>query len=312
MNLFAPTLTQMTILLFFLLCGYLMQKTKYLPENSPAVLSKLENMVFMPALVLDTLSTKFTVESLSSSWRIFAAGMIFTAVSVPVGLLLSGICSRDSYIRKLFAYGLCFPNTGFVGNAIFKALFPDQFFLYLIFTLPQTLLVYAWGVPFLLAPTNIQTAVPRKRQMIHSFLNPTFLATFVGIVIGLSGLRLPYVLSTIITTANNCMSPVAMLLTGITVAHYKLAELLRDRGVYIVSFLRLIALPALVGILCVVLQLPELYTTCLIGTAALPLGLNTVVIPAAYGREQPTGTSMALISHGVSVITIPILFAIFI
>ena len=42
---------------------------------------------------------------------------------------------------------------------------------------------------------------------------------------------------------------------------------------------------------------------------ATPLGLNTIVFPEAYGGDPKTGASMALISHTLCVITIPIMFA---
>ena len=45
---------------------------------------------------------------------------------------------------------------------------------------------------------------------------------------------------------------------------------------------------------------------------AMPLGLNTVVFPAAYGGDTTPGASMALISHLMSIITIPIMFTLFI
>jgi predicted permease len=40
-----------------------------------------------------------------------------------------------------------------------------------------------------------------------------------------------------------------------------------------------------------------------------PLGLNTVVFPEAYGGDAKTGAGMAMISHSLCVITIPLLYA---
>jgi predicted permease len=40
----------------------------------------------------------------------------------------------------------------------------------------------------------------------------------------------------------------------------------------------------------------------------MPLGLNTIVIPAAYGKDTTAAAGMALISHTLAVISIPILF----
>ena len=42
---------------------------------------------------------------------------------------------------------------------------------------------------------------------------------------------------------------------------------------------------------------------------ATPLGLNTVVFPEAYGGNPQTGASMAMISHTLCVISIPLMYA---
>ena len=51
MELFLPTLTQMGFLLLFIIIGFLLVKVKFLPSSSTGVLAKLENSVFIPALV---------------------------------------------------------------------------------------------------------------------------------------------------------------------------------------------------------------------------------------------------------------------
>ena len=65
MAVFQATLTQTAFLLSFILMGYLLSRMKIVPENTQAVLSKLENWVFIPALVLGTFISNFNVEKLS-------------------------------------------------------------------------------------------------------------------------------------------------------------------------------------------------------------------------------------------------------
>ena len=55
----------------------------------------------------------------------------------------------------------------------------------------------------------------------------------------------------------------------------------------------------------------EIMTMALFAFAA-PLGLNTIVFPAAYGGDTKTGASMAMISHTLSVVTLPIMYLVFI
>ena len=44
----------------------------------------------------------------------------------------------------------------------------------------------------------------------------------------------------------------------------------------------------------------------------MPLGLNTVVVPAAYGKDTSVPAGMALVSHALSVVTIPLVFSVFV
>lgn len=45
---------------------------------------------------------------------------------------------------------------------------------------------------------------------------------------------------------------------------------------------------------------------------SVPLGLNTIVYPAAYGGETKTGASMTMISTTLSIITLPLMYLVFI
>ena len=52
MDIFSATLSQIAFLFGFIIIGYILVKLKVLPENSAAVLSKLENNVFIPGLII--------------------------------------------------------------------------------------------------------------------------------------------------------------------------------------------------------------------------------------------------------------------
>ena len=100
-----------------------------------------------------------------------------------------------------------------------------------------------------------------------------------------------------------------MVLTGFVIGGYRISELLTNKKVYIATGLRLIVLPLiLVGVLWLLGadRLTLLLTVFAYSTA---LGLNTVVIPAAYDSDTKTGASMAMISHLGSIVTIPLLYS---
>ena len=47
---------------------------------------------------------------------------------------------------------------------------------------------------------------------------------------------------------------------------------------------------------------------CAMCFATMPIGMNTIVIPAAYGKDTSDAAGLALVSHIGSVITIPLAF----
>lgn len=104
------------------------------------------------------------------------------------------------------------------------------------------------------------------------------------------------------------MSPIAMMLTGITIASIDLSKVFRSWNIYLLTVLRLVVYP-LVGLaVLILLPLPNVYKICAVCALAMPLGLSNVVIPAAYGMDTTKAAAMALVSHVLSIITIPLMF----
>ncbi len=308
MELFTATLNQMAFLFTFIVIGYIILKFKLIPENAAGVLSKLENYVFIPALVLGTFINNFTAEKLSTSWKLIVGSFLLEILVIALSIAAVRIVTKEEYVRKIYLYGLCFSNFGFMGNAVVSTLFPDIFLEYIVFTLVLWTLIYIWGVPSLLIGDSEKRGI---KDRLKNFLNPMFVCMIIGMIIGVLKIPMPDFVDSAITATSNCMSPVAMLLTGMTIAKIDIKKVFKIKSIYAVSFLRLIVYPLLfIGFITLV-PIPKTFAICAVASLAMPLGLNTIVIPAAYGRDTTMASGMALISHILSVITIPIIFLIF-
>lgn len=309
MTVFTATLNQTAFLFLFIVAGYILSRWKFVPDNAQAVLSKLENCIFIPALVLGTFINNFTIETLGSAWELLLGSLVLAMIAIALSLLCVRFCSKDKYEQNIYTYGLCFSNFGFMGNAVVSALFPDIFLEYLIFTLPLWVLIYLWGVPVLLLGDS--THKPTLAQRMKNFANPMFVCTIIGMLIGLLNVPIPQFVSSAVSAAGNCMSPVAMLLTGMTIAQFDLREVLRIKSVYLVTALRLLVFPLLFLAAMFVFPMPETFATCAICSLAMPLGLNTIIIPSALGKDTKVASGMTLVSHILSCLTIPVVLVIF-
>lgn len=309
MSIFFTTLNQTAVMLSFIILGYLLAKGKYVPDNSQEVLSKLENTLLIPALVLGTFLENFSVQKIQMARDLFACSLLLEGIVIVFSLFCVRICAKERYARNIYLYGLCFSNFGFMGNAVVSAIYPEYFLDYLIFQLPLWILIYLWGVPVLLMDDGAQkTGI---RQKLKNFVNPLFLSMLIGMVIGLLGIPVPGFLRSVISSASGCMSPVAMLLTGMVIARFDLGKILKIKGVYIATFLRLLAFPLAFLAVLKVVPMPEAFATCAVCCMAMPLGLNTIVIPEALGKDTRIAAGMALVSHLLSCLTIPLIFFLF-
>ncbi len=309
MEVFLSTLNQMAFLLILIASGYIVSRLNIVNNDAATILSKLENNIFIPALILGTFIDNFTVERLSSAWKFFVCGTIVILLSIPLAYLGARLCTKDDYVKKLFVYSLTFANFGFMGNAVVLALFPDMFMEYIIFVIPFWILIYGWAVPTLLVPSEHNSG--KLTDKLKPFLNPMFIAIPIGAVIGLCKIPMPQFLESSIDSLGSCMSPLAMLLTGITIAKIDLKAAFKNLEIYKVTFLRLIVIPLIAIIVLMLVKLPYEIALCTMCALSMPLGLNTIVVPGAYGKDTSVGAGMALISHLLSIATIPIMFMLF-
>ena len=93
-----------------------------------------------------------------------------------------------------------------------------------------------------------------------------------------------------------------------TIAKIDIKKVFKIKSIYAVSFLRLIVYPLLFIGFAALIPLPRTFVICAAASLAMPLGLNTIVIPAAYGKDTTTASGMTLISHILAIITIPVIF----
>ena len=317
MEIFLSTLTQMLVMFLFIITGFILKKLALLPDNAGTVLSKLENYVLVPALVLDTFMSYCHIDSLRENYGTILCALFLLALALVIALPLSKLFAKESpesgidekYQRSIYKYSLTFGNFSFMGNAgVLGVLGDEGLFKYLLFTLPLLVAVYTWGI-FILVPKGEKRENPLK-----NLFNPIFVALLLGLVLGLFNAKsiLPSFVVTTISSAKACMGPIAMLLTGFIIGGYDIKMLLMKKRIYLASVLRLFVIP---GLMLLILKLAgvtdELMTLALFAFAT-PLGLNTIVFPAAFGGDTKTGASMAMISHTISVVSIPLMYLLFI
>ncbi len=319
MQTFLIMLNPMLTMFLCIAVGYILRQTRILSQDSGKVIAKLVTWVFAPALSFSTMAKNFTVSSLSTHAVNIGFSCLTIAVSIGIAILLSRLFVREpSPERGIYQYALTFANFGYMADPIILGMFGDEALAYYkLFTLPASIMVYVWGIS-VLVPKGADRG--GALGILKKIANAPTIAMFLGMIVGITGLGsdLPTFMTSTLDSLKVCMGPMAMLLAGVTVANYSLSGMIKNKKVYVASILRLVVLPCV--LVAIVFGAKELFSALfsmeidnlviylVFFFTAMPLGLNTVVFPEAYGGNPETGASMALISNTLGVITIPLLY----
>ncbi len=303
---FTATFSTMMVVMVCIAAGYAAGKTEIMPQNSDGVLSKCETYLFCPAMVLNSLMVNCTAAALKEKAALIGFCTLIMFLGFAIGTPLVCLLEKKGYQRNILKYAIVFPNFGFLGMAIVPLILGEEaLFGYVMYMLPMNIGVYTYGTSLLIREGT------EKKPLWKQLVNPMFISTFLGILLGVTGLggRLPAFVRTGIQYLSNCFSPVAMVLTGIVVSRFGLKKLFTVKKSYIMTFLRLLALPVLFLTLLHFLKAGRDVIMFTLVAYAAPIGLNTIVFPASCGEDTSSGASMAMVSHILCVITIPLLYA---
>lgn len=327
-ELFLSTLNQMAVLFTFIVIGFLLVKLGCIKEHAAVTLSKLENIVLVPALILGTFIENFTVEKLGMAWKLLLMSLALALICLPISFAVTKWLYKEERLRAVATYALNFSNFGFMGNAVVQALFPEIFLEYVIFTIPLWTLAYVWGLPALLIPPkkvetvdeqesneNKKSFIALTLSRLKALVNPMFVCVIIGAIVGLSGITLPKFIGQSISSMGACMSPLAMILIGCISTKIDFKKLFAKWKIYTISVIRIIAIPLVfIGIFVLLPQnswLTPTFLKCAIVSLAMPMGVSGVFIPAGYGEDTTPIAEMVLVSHLLSVLTIPVMFMLF-
>lgn len=152
MEILSSTLNHIAVL-FLYSYRFVLKKKNILSDGAGRTLSRLENGIFMPAVVINTFWNNCTVENIVKKWIFLVYSTALLIAAVALAFIISKFLTKDEYLRKVYRYSLSVvSNFGFVGTALVQGIYGAdsiELFDYLIFTLPLNMFTYSIGIAWL-------------------------------------------------------------------------------------------------------------------------------------------------------------------
>ena len=293
---------QLLVLYIFIIAGVILGKWRKDMAGKSSLLSFITVNLLLPCKMFLNFSKNFTVTYLKTNYiTIFISVGVLCMLLALGGLVGKLLSPKDKYGQKVYKYSVTVSNYAYFGYVLMENAFGEAALNnMMVFCLPFSLYCYTFGVGLLMD----------KKASIKSLLTPTPIAIAIGIALGLTGVKVPAVITTVASNASAAMGPITMLLVGLVLSGFSLKQMLPDWQSWVFSLIKLVALPGIVFGICrglsLFVTLPASVYPVAVFVAAMPCGLNPVIYPKLIGKDCSMGAKLIPLTAILSVVTIPL------
>ena len=296
--------------------GWGVGKLKWLGTGDPArTLANAAYYIFVPALLFRTTAR---IDFKAMPWGTLVAVFVPMLLMMIVVYLVQRRANRNGALPvaapAVRAISSVFGNTVQVGIPIAAALFGEAglaIHLAIVSLHALVLLTLVTALVELdLARSNydlgrahlLKTLASTARNTI---IHPVVLPVLIGLSWNALGLPIPAVADEILQTLGSAVVPLCLVLIGMALAYYGVQG--AARAAVVLSFLKLLVLPALVlGIAHWGFGLAGMPLTVIVMMAALPIGSNALIFAQRYHTIEAEVTAATVFSTLAFVATAPL------
>lgn len=291
-------LKQTIIMLILITVGIVCSKTKIISKESNKDLSKFVLQVVNPVMIFMSYQTDYKPELVKNLLLTFVLSLGAYAVTILLAYLL--IPSKKGRETELERFSAIYSNCGFMGIPLVNALFGMEGVFYLTaFITVFNLIVWTHGIILISGEKSMKNIV----KVLYS---PTIIAIVLGIITFFLQIRLHEVPAKALEFISQLNTPMAMIVSGVTMAETNVLKLLKKGGVYYICFLRLLLIPAILAALLSPLGISEKVRLTIIVAASAPPAAMCTLQCIRYGRNSVYASEIFTAGTILSVLTLPL------
>ncbi|HPY52659.1 MAG TPA: AEC family transporter [Treponemataceae bacterium] len=307
------TVVQQVIILFVLISiGFGLTKKKLFSEKTIAELTTFILYLVTPCVIIESFNRPFDADMLNAFLLSFLAAIVVHVLSIFIAFLF--IRDRDKNTQTIFRFGVVFSNCAFMALPLQQALLGSEAVFYgSSFIAVFNLFVWTHGYGIMkIDPENKGQKKSGQMifsQLIKTLLNPGIASVFLGLFLFLTSTKLPFFIQKPIQYLAALNTPLPMIVIGFYVASVKDFSILKEKKMFLASFLRLIFIPLLSLALFYAAGIRGVLLSSLIISASTPVGATLVMFSIKFNKDAKKAGAFVAFTTLVSVLTMPIIIA---
>lgn len=296
----------MLMLLAMIATGVIAYRKKWVSDEGYTSMTSVIVHLFNPCMIIYAVMSKGPSSDHTALLQTFIMSLIYFAflivISIPVAKLLKVSRKEESTYRMM----MIFSNTGNMGYPVVIGLFGAEALLLVVpYNIVFNILVYTYGVALMQKYNPDKKQIDRREQLKKIFLNEGMICGVTAILLYFWNPEYPEAVVSFFDYMGNAVIPVAMFLTGVSLAREFKKEFFTDSKIYWMSFIKLLVIPIAVALLFKAVNVPLLPVVKGINLImlAVPAGNMVLLMATEYGGDEPTATKGVVITTVLSVLT---------
>jgi predicted permease len=288
--------------------GYVLARSSYLSESVGDGLAEFVFNVAIPVLLFKTLAQADFHGA--SPWGLWLG--YFGGVAVVWGLshrMIRSVFGRGARAGVVAGISASFANTVLVGIPLVQSAFGEAGLvsILIIISINMPVMMFASIVAneWAMRADGLETSRLDRWQLVARFgtgliSNPIIVGIAIGALWRLMGWSVSGVAATLVDSLSTVAGPTALLAAGMGLARYGISGNIRPA--LVITFLKLIVMPAIVLAIGLAVSLPPLAVAAATMTAACPTGVNAFLIANRFGTGQALASNSMTISTAIAVV----------
>lgn len=290
----------MVELFLMMASGYALAKFGLMDGKFSRRLSRLVVSFTLPCLIFSSVCGQKTEMSQETVLYLLGVGLVILLILPLIGYaVIYGIKVRKDR-RGLYIFMVIFSNTSFMGFPVLNAIYGQQGIVYMaILNMVLTVFMFTLGVA-LMRPEGSD-----RGFSLQDLLSPGMTVSVLSLIFYLLHVPIPQVALHVTEVMGSTTTPLAMLITGASLAQIPLRELFVPVTMYPFAVFKQIVLP-LIALPVLTAAVPD---PIIRGTAffviAMPVANNAVIFAENYGAETTLAAKVVFLTTVMSLVTIP-------
>lgn len=291
-------LKQTVIMLILITIGIICSKTSIISKSTNRDLSKLVLQVVNPVMIFMSYQTDYRPELVRNLLLTFVLSVGAIIVTAAGAYLF--VRRKEGRELEIERFSAIYSNCGFMGIPLIHALFGMEGVFYLTaFITVFNIVVWTHGIILISGEKSFD-------KVVKVFYSPTMIAIVLGLICFFCQLRVPSVPAQALGFISDLNTPLAMIVSGVTMAETSILKLIKKPRIYYISLLRLVVLPFILAVLIAPLSISEkVKITVAIASAAPPAAMCTLQC-IRYGKNSLYASEIFTAGTIISVITLPL------